>query len=111
MDWLRVHEDFVPQYTRARELQAEHFADELLEISDDGSNDWIERARQDGSVETVLNQEHVQRSRLRADTRKWLMARMAPKKYGDKLGLEHAGKDGAALTVEIVRFSKPGTPS
>ena len=43
----------------------------------------MERER-GGKKETVFDNEHVQRSKLRIDSRKWIMARMAPKKYGDK---------------------------
>ena len=86
--WLKVHDEFRDQYTLARELQADHFADEMIEIADDATNDWMERKRKDGSVETVFDNEHVQRSKLRVDARKWLMARMAPKKYGDRTTLD-----------------------
>ena len=65
-------------YARAKELQIEHWADDLLEISDDASNDWMQR---EGRVE--LNIEHIQRSRLRTDNRKWLIAKLRPEKYGD----------------------------
>lgn len=90
--WLDRHEEFRPQYARAREAQAEHFADEILEISDDGSNDWMRRTGKDREEQWVANGEHIQRSRLRVDARKWLMSKMAPKKYGEKI--QHAGADG-----------------
>lgn len=86
---LDDREGFSAQYTRARELQALVIADELLEISDDGSNDWMVRNGKDGTPGYELNGEHIQRSRLRADTRKWLLSKMLPKVYGDKL--THAG--------------------
>src|SRR3954453_11092831 len=73
---------FGDKYARARSAQADHFADETLAIADDTSGDWVERGG-----ELVVNHEHVQRSRLRVDARKWLMARMAPRKYGDKVVL------------------------
>ena len=38
------------------------------------------------------NSESVQRSKLRVDTRKWLMSKLAPKKYGEKVDLEHSGE-------------------
>src|SRR4051794_12935835 len=41
--WLHDDEEFRDQYARARESQAEGFADDLIEISDNGSNDWMER--------------------------------------------------------------------
>ena len=74
--------EFSAQYAQAREAQAEHYFDEMFEISDDGSNDWMERQKRDGTTDIVLNGEHVLRSRLRVDTRKWALARMSPKKYG-----------------------------
>ncbi len=83
--------EFRDQYARAREAQAEAIADEILEIADDSTNDFMERKRADGPSETVLNAEHVQRSRLRVDTRKWLLAKLQPKKYGDRLDLRHSG--------------------
>ena len=85
MRWLHDHQEFRDQYARAREAQAEHWADEIIEISDDGSNDWETRQNKDGSSYEAVNAEVINRSRLRVDTRKWLMARMAPKKYGDKV--------------------------
>jgi len=97
--WLDKNEEFRGQYARAREAQAEHWADEILEISDDGSNDWMERKNQDGSTYTVVDHEHVSRSKLRVDSRKWLMSKLAPKKYGDKVDMTHSGKDGGPLLV------------
>jgi len=87
--WLARYQEFRDQYACARGAQADYYAEEIIEISDDGSNDWMERQRGDGSTEEVENKEVLARSRLRVDTRKWLMARMAPKKYGDKVIQEH----------------------
>lgn len=94
--WLAAREDFRDQYARAREAQADHLADEIIEISDDGTNDWMERrseAEKGAGVQTgwVLNGEHVQRSRLRVDARKWFASKVAPKKYGDRIETEHSG--------------------
>lgn len=91
--WLgdEKRSDFRDQYARAREAQADHFAEEILEISDDGSNDWMLRQQGEDTVE-VANHEHISRSKLRVDSRKWLMSKLAPKKYGDKLDLEHSGQ-------------------
>jgi len=87
--WLQKHAEFAQQYARAREQLLEHWADEIVEIADDGTNDWIERERSDGSRSTTVDADHINRSRLRIDTRKWLMSKLGPKKYGDKL--VHAG--------------------
>ena len=97
--WLgdEKHNEFCKRYTRAREVQADFMAAEILDIADDGVNDWVERANKDGSKSTVLDNEHVQRSRLRVDTRKWLMSKLKPKKYGDKLGLNVVDPDGEPI--------------
>ena len=89
LNWLNdpKRSEFVAQYTRARVAQADHFAEEILEIADDGVNDTY--VKEDGTE--IVNHDHIARSRLRVDSRKWLMSKMAPKKYGDKLDLEHSG--------------------
>jgi len=79
--WLATHDEFRDQYARATEARADAFAEEIIEISDDGSNDTY--TDEDGGEH--VNHDVIQRSRLRVDTRKWLMARMKPKKYGDKV--------------------------
>jgi hypothetical protein len=76
------------RYARAREAQADHWADEILEASDDGSNDWMVRQRRDGSDEVVVNREHVSRSQLRVDARKWLLAKLHPAKYGERVAVD-----------------------
>lgn len=96
--WLRQDEAFRTQYAQAREEQAEHFADEIAEIADDGSNDWMDRQLENGRVVRTLDHEHVSRSKLRIDTRKWLMSKVAPKRYGDRTEL--TGPGGAPLIPE-----------
>lgn len=87
------HEGFSEQYARAREAQAHFLADEILEIADDGSNDWVERQQGEDTI-TVVDHEHIQRSKVRIDSRKWLMSKLAPKRYGEKLAVTGAdGKD------------------
>lgn len=104
--WLADNQSFREQYARARESQADYWADEIIEISDDGANDTYKDA--DGHERT--NQDVIARSRLRVDTRKWLMARMAPKKYGDKITQEVTGADGAPL-VPIINLTGRPEPS
>lgn len=82
-------EGFAAQYTRAREIGYHAMADELLDIADDGTNDWMDRRSADGTTgDAVLNGEHIQRSRARLDTRKWLLSKALPKLYGDKVEIE-----------------------
>ena len=99
---------FAAQYARARELQIEAWGDELREVADDGSNDWMTIQRGGESVE-VENREVVNRSRLRVDTLKWLMSKIAHKKYGDKVQQEITGADGGPLVIRW-QDQKPGQP-
>lgn len=55
---------FCDQYTRARELQADVHVDEMPDIADDGSNDYVTKTNADGSTYEQVNSEHIQRSRL-----------------------------------------------
>lgn len=87
--WLQVRLNFRQQYAEARDIGLEQMADELLEIADDGSNDWMKRNDPDNEG-YVFNSEHYQRSRLRVDTRKWVLSKLAPKRYGDKLDMTGA---------------------
>jgi hypothetical protein len=89
---LEDRDGFSAQYTRAREIGYHSMADELLEIADDAANDWMERNGDDNEG-WQLNGEHVQRSRIRLDTRKWLLSKALPKVYGDKL--DHTSSDGS----------------
>jgi len=99
--WLTLNKPFSEQYARAREIQADLLFDDVLDIADDGSNDWMQRANADGSLgDTVLNGEHVQRSKLRVDARKWMAGKLAPKKYGDRVLNEHTGPNGGPIQTE-----------
>src|SRR5690606_31084702 len=86
--WLYANEVFRDQYSRAREAQQEYLALEILEIADDGSNDTYI----DEEGKPRVDHDVIQRSRLRVDTRKWIMSKMAPKKYGDKVDVNHGGQ-------------------
>jgi hypothetical protein len=103
-NWLRVHPEFVQQYARAKAEQADALAEELLDIADDGSNDWMERYGKEGEqIGWQLNGEHVNRSRLRIDTRKWIASKLKPKKYGEKLAIDGDGEGGAIKIEKIIR--------
>lgn len=104
-NWLldKRHKDFLEQYETARNIQAELMFEELLEIADDGSNDYMERETKDGDTYEVLNTEHVQRSRLRVDTRKWFLSKVLPKKFGDKI--THAGDQDNPIIVQGVEIA------
>ncbi len=92
--WLEEDAEFATKYARAREVQAELLADEMVEIADDSTNDFMERKRRKGDeevTETAFDAEHVQRSKLRIETRRWIAEKLLPKKYGAKQQVEHSG--------------------
>lgn len=82
------------RYARAREAQGMHWADEILEAADDATNDWVERVNRRGETERAVDREHIQRSALRVDARKWLLAKLHPQLYGERVAHQALGKDG-----------------
>lgn len=68
-------------YEEARQVQAEHMADELQYIADHGLNDTYT----DDKGRTRVDQDVVQRSRLRVDTMKWRMSKLHWKRFGDRV--------------------------
>jgi len=79
--WVQSVPEFAEQYARARELGYMLLADEIQDISDSGTKAVIQNP--DGTFS--VNPEAIQRDRLRVDTRKWILSKMLPKVYGDKL--------------------------
>jgi hypothetical protein len=101
LKWAREIEEFSQQYAKARDALLEHWAEEITEIADDGSNDWIS-TNDPENPGYRMNGEHINRSRLRVDTRKWLLSKLAAKKYGDRIATELTGKDGGPIeTVNL----------
>lgn len=97
-NWLEQHEDFVQKYARAREQQADKYAEEIVQIADEGLNDWMSENDPDNPGYR-LNGEHVQRSKLRIDARKWVAAKLRPKVYGENNRTDL--NVGGGLTVVI----------
>jgi hypothetical protein len=92
LGWRETQAGFSERYASARETGCLCLADELLEIADDGRNDWMAAQDDEGGPGYRLNGEHTTRTRLRLDTRKWLLSKMLPKQFGDKT--LHTGGDG-----------------
>lgn len=99
MKWAQEIPEFTEHYAKARSMLLEHWAEDIIDISDDGSNDWM-AANDPENLGYRLNGEHINRSRLRVDTRKWLLSKLAAKKYGDKSTTELTGADGKDLIPE-----------
>ena len=74
------HDGFAARYARARQCQAEAWSDEIIKISQERDTDPNDR-------------------RVIIDAKKWLMSKLAPKRYGDKLTV--AGDDSNPLLIRI----------
>lgn len=72
-DWLS--REYAEQYADAQAQRADYYFDEMIGIAD----------------EVPADSNAVAAARLRIDTRKWVMSRMNPKKYGEKVGVEMSG--------------------
>jgi len=104
--WKDEHPDFAERFARARELGEEVIAESCLKIADDGSNDWIETFGDESAIKAyAYNGEHVQRSKLRVETRLKLLAKFNPKRWGEKISNELTGANGAPLTVVVQKFT------
>lgn len=88
--WLSENASFSDKYALAREAQSDALFDDILTIADDGRNDWMERNFGE-ETRWVENGEALRRSQLRIDARKWMASKLKPKKYGERLDLNHSG--------------------
>ena len=101
--WLISHKDFCDNYVRAREEQADYFADECIEIADSSVG---------------LDSAGVAAMKLKIDARKWRAAVLRPKVYGTKLAVGGdqdnttpiavvtAAGDFDALRAKLEKFTK-----
>jgi hypothetical protein len=81
--WLAANEDFRAQYTIAREIGLDHFAELTL-----------------AEAEADIPPEKVQAAKLKWDARRWHLSKMLPKRYGDRVMQEHVGADGRPVGIQ-----------
>ena len=94
MRWLDADAEIRDQYAKAKEAQCDFLADEIMEIADDSSLDMA--FTEEGKP--FIDREHINRSRLRVDTRKWILSKIKPKKYGEHLNID--AKTDNKITIE-----------
>jgi hypothetical protein len=92
------NKDIADQYARAMLERQEALFEEILTIADSQENDIV--LSSDG-VE-VINHNVIQRNRLQIDARKWNLSRMNPKKYGDKVDVNHSGEIKDIHQIELI---------
>lgn len=91
------HQLFADRYARAREMQAERMAEEIIEISDEADKVVKSGAEKKSSAYSA-NQ------RLRVEARKWVAAKLLPKKYGDKVDLTSDNKPLKGNTIVLHEY-------
>lgn len=98
--WAVDQDEFAPQYARSREIGYQKMADDLLDVADDGRNDWM-----DTKFGPKVDREAVERSKLRVDTRKWLLSKALPKVYGEKLDVVNKHEAGDSFKALWAAFA------
>lgn len=81
MRWLDDNRDFATKYARARELQGDAMDEKILEVAD------------------ACKPETAAADRVKIDAYKWRAAKLAPKKYGERVTTELTGKDGGPIAT------------
>lgn len=108
--WLHKHPAFSEKYIRARAGQAEKYAAEIIDIADDASQDRVTRTREDGTEYEEVDHEHINRARLRVDSRKWIASKLLPKVYGDRTIIqderEPDGVNAGALLAQLLAMEQ-----
>ena len=94
--WAATLPVFRELYERAREVRLERMAEEMIEIADESSHDTISTERGE-----FADKEWIMRSKLRVETRQWLLARLARQLYGDRVQQEISGPAGGPLQTEL----------
>ena len=105
-------------YAHAREIGYSLLADEIIAISDK-THEWITIQELDPDGRPVfnpdgspllkqvlmpLNSDVIAHKRVQIDTRKWMLSKMLPKVYGDKLTQEHTGANGGPIAIAAVNL-------
>ena len=103
------------RYAQAREFGYKLMADEIIELTNQ-THEWItiHKQDQDGNylfengeplldkILMPLNSDVIAHRRLQIDTRKWILSKVLPKIYGDKVVQEHVGANGGPITIAAV---------
>lgn len=100
--WLDRHPEFQARFARARELGFDAIAEEALEIANTPTIGEIEIIGPDGR--TVRREDMLGHRKLQVEARLKLLAKWAPKKYGEKLEL---GGQMAVTPVLNISSSRP----
>jgi hypothetical protein len=91
--WVSQDEELEKRYAAAMQMRADIHHEEMFDIAADASKDFVDLVDDEtGECRKVANPNAIRRAQLEIDVRKWSLSRMNPKKYGDKVDLNHGGK-------------------
>ncbi|MBH1476980.1 terminase small subunit protein [Stenotrophomonas maltophilia] len=109
--WLAENEAFRDQYARTREEQADVLADEIIAIAD--TPVIGEKVKRDAKGKVIERRtgDMVERSKLQIDVRKWYAGKLKPKKYGERVALDHGVQDNLADQLRAARERAAGRES
>lgn len=116
LEWVRSDPKIAEDYARAREIGYSLLADEIIALSDK-THEWVMVQELDSDGRAVLDEQGQPRlrkvlaplsadmiahKRVQIDTRKWMLSKMLPKVYGDKVTQEHTGAGGGPIAIASV---------
>lgn len=104
--WLRLHKEFLDQYARAKEEAVDAMAEEIQDIADESANDYM-LVKYGKEWVTVQNKEAMMRSKMRIEVRQWIMAKIKPRKYGNKFDPVPELPPLEGNTIVLTDYSKP----
>lgn len=99
--WLADQPNFAVRYAHAREAQADALFDEVLHIANTPLIGEKVKIDADGNEE-ITRGDMIEHRRLQIDARKWMAGKLRPKKYGDKIELEHDVSDPMKVFLQSV---------
>jgi hypothetical protein len=101
--WVQSNPEFARQYGLARDQQLEYFADLIVEESRDSAGDFLGTNEKTGRP--LWDHENVQRSRLKVDSLKWILSKLKPERYGDRIAM--GGIPGQPIQTEDITSLSP----
>lgn len=100
--WVTRDEKWRTMYENARRIGYAHLADELVDIAD--NQVAVDVDANGNPVTRRFDQIDVMMTKHRIDTRKWMLAKMLPRVYGDRNITEHVGLNGGPMQIAALDF-------